>query len=1214
MIRKRAALWKTVSESLLIACLAGLPLLSASAQTENQPQNESQIRGPVEASPLVALKGNVHPLAQPRFDQGPAAVSLDAQRMLLVLRRSPRQEKLLQQYLASLEDRNSPDFQHFLTPEQFGRQFGPADADMGQVVDWLNRQGFSGMRVAKSKMAIEFSGSMGQITAAFHTGVHRFVIDGKEHLSNVSDPMIPAALAPVVAGVSPLNDFFLRSQAVRRPGGHWSQSDRRFVPDLTVQVGSTSYLFVGPGDAATLYNAPNLSNAHLPAGQAVYDGTGVTIGIATDESLNVSNVANYHATFGLPAPSISIVTDGQGLTYQADDTEPTLDAEIASGIATGAKIVYYQAGDTTLQSGVVLAMLRAVEDNTVNILNVSYGGCELAQGAAGNQEVLNIWEQAAAQGIAVTVSSGDSGSAGCDNPNTQTAATHGFAVNALASTPYTVAVGGTDFDGLPANFSRYVGTTPGPYLTTALGYIPESPWNESTSSNGASQNNQARKDHNGNTNIAAGGGGPSTAGLYDTLGNVLGGYAKPAWQQQFEAAAGIAADQVRDLPDVSLFASAGAYRAAWAICADNDCSGDSPTISAVGGTSTAAPAFAGILALINQKAGAGTRLGQPNWVLYSLAQSHPEIFHSITTGNISVVCAPGSPDCAGNGFLSGYDAARSYNLATGLGSVDIIGLLNNWASVARTQTSTTLSLGASSFRHGTSVPVQIAVTPASANGNVALLTDANERAAAIRADGQTSYALAGGQANGGWAGFPGGIYNVYASYAGDGTHAGSTSAPTQISVSPEDSVVRLSARTPDGSGRLVDLAGGTITYGTFATVDAQPIGQSQAGSANPLTNATGTVVFSDSFPGDQGGGVTLDATGNAEIAAHIFDAGNHVISAQYLGDQSYNQSQPASLAFNVSGAPTVVTGSSSLISPQSSTWNVYAKVEPATPIRSVEPQFGGSVVFSTAKGDMLGSGYLDGMGDGSTGFYALAAILVEPQQLRLGDNQVTAAFSGSANFSPATSSPFVITCTSGCGNGTGQSLELSFYSPVPDSYDLGAGTTSKTQVNVLGLGGFTGDVKLSCTATGTNSNDINLPQCSFDPATVTVVANANAPVSTLIVTSLAPGKSAEIILRSDIGKRFSGFAMLACTLLLGLPAHRRSRALLRVMVSIALLAGLGGLVACGGGGGGSAPSAGGSTGNVIPGTTPDTYTITFRAVDAATGTLTAEDHFKLQLL
>ncbi len=141
-----------------------------------------------------------------------------------------------------------------------------------------------------------------------------------------------------------------------------------------------------------------------------------------------SNVANYRSLFGLPALSAGskVVVDGSDPGIGSDDeVEALLDLEVASGVAPGANLVLYTAQDTTFQSGLYLAIQRALDDNTVNILNVSFGGCEAYQGQSGNQEILNFWEQAAAQGISVTVSTGDSGSAGCDNSNTETSAAQG---------------------------------------------------------------------------------------------------------------------------------------------------------------------------------------------------------------------------------------------------------------------------------------------------------------------------------------------------------------------------------------------------------------------------------------------------------------------------------------------------------------------------------------------------------------------------------------------------------------------------------------------------------------------------------------------------------------------------------------------------------------------------------------------------------------------
>jgi trimeric autotransporter adhesin len=1205
MVPSRLPRWISALLYLLMAICIGMP---GAAQTQSAAR--PLITRPVDESSLITLRGNVHPLARPQFDRGPAPVSLGAQRQLLVLKRPPERERMLQQYLASLEDKNSPNFHRFLTPEQFAQQFGPAPEDVVQVVSWLNSQGFAVNKVARSGMAIEFSGSVDQLEAAFHTQIRRFVVRGQEHVANVTNPMIPSALASVVAGVSPLNDFYPRPQTIQGPSGRWNNAEKRFLPNLTVSISNTPYLFVAPGDIATIYDAPTSLNTQFKHGQAAYDGTGVTIGIVTNGGVSIPNVQNYRSLFKLPPTSISVVVDGNS-PGAADDIESTLDAEIAGAIAPGAKLVYYQAADTTFQSGVMLALLRAIDDNAVNILNVSYGTCELAQGAAGNQEILNAMEQAAVQGIAVTVSSGDSGSAGCDNADTQTIASHGFGVNALASTPYTVAVGGTDFGTLAANFSNYVSTANGRNYTSALGYIPETTWNNSPMSNGSAVNNQANLDYSGNPNIAAGGGGASSAGLYDGTGNVLGGYAKPAWQQQFETSAGIAADYARDLPDVSLFAANGMYGALWATCRDNDCQGTSPTITGVGGTSASAPAFAGVLALINQKVGAATRLGQPNWVLYALAKAHPEAFHRTASGNNSVVCAAGTPNCDANGFMNGYNAGGAYNLATGLGSVDIASLVSNWTSIGKTQTSVSLTLGATTFQHGQPIAINVGVNPSSATGNVALSNDISARGL-FGSNSQLNLPLSNGQASANWAAFPGGTYNVYASYGGDATYGSSISTPVEVTVTPEDSLLRLSASSVDGSGRLTSLAGKTVSYGTYVSIDAQPVGKSQNPSANPLINATGTVTFSDSAASQaaQGSGM-LDATGNAEFPAHYFGVGTHTVTASYWGDSSYNASNSAPVSFTVQKADTIASVRTSANSINSGTLTVTAAIRPSASNFMAAPPNGTVTFTDSSTGMVLGTTAAGTpVRDSATGaYYSTASLDIQVTQLALGSNNIVAAYNGDANFLPsAASAPAVVACTAGCGNGTGQSLTLSF-SQDTSTAAVGSNASLATTmiVSVLPGGGFTGAVKLSCTVMGTQSGDVNIPTCSFNPGTVTIT-NTQSVQSKLTVTSTPAGVTTAA---SDghIRSMARGGAMLACVLIFGLPGRRRSIALFRALLCvIALGTLLGGTTGCGAGNSTSQKSS--TTANsASTGTTPDRYTVTFRAVDAATGTLTAEDYF-----
>ena len=160
----------------------------------------------------ITLKGNVHPLARAEFDRGAAVESQPMTRMLLLLRRGVDQEAALQQYLESQQDKSSPNYHAWLTPEEFGANYGPADADVQAVTDWLTSQGFTVEKVYSSKMVIEFSGTAGAVQSAFGTGIRNFEIGGKTYLANASDPQIPAALAPVVAGIVSLNNFPRQSQ------------------------------------------------------------------------------------------------------------------------------------------------------------------------------------------------------------------------------------------------------------------------------------------------------------------------------------------------------------------------------------------------------------------------------------------------------------------------------------------------------------------------------------------------------------------------------------------------------------------------------------------------------------------------------------------------------------------------------------------------------------------------------------------------------------------------------------------------------------------------------------------------------------------------------------------------------------------------------------------------------------------------------------------
>ncbi|MCX6629714.1 MAG: IPT/TIG domain-containing protein, partial [Candidatus Solibacter sp.] len=264
------------------------------------------------------------------------------------------------------------------------------------------------------------------------------------------------------------------------------------------------------------------------------------------------------------------------------------------------------------------------------------------------------WQQAAAQGISVFISSGDSGSAGCDNPGSSTPASHGLGVNGLASTPYNVAVGGTQFADT-ASPATYWNTANDSHAASARGYIPETTWNESSYTTANASGN----------NLYAGSGGVSAI------------YATPVWQSGPgvpTADPGAATQHHRYLPDVSLTA---AGHVGYLVYRQGG-------LYLVGGTSASSPAFAGLMAVVNQYTGG--RNGNPNTRFYSLATQSPAAYHDVTTGTIAVPCAGGSPGCstavpASNaGVMTGYAAARGFDLATGLGSVDAYAMALNWGA------------------------------------------------------------------------------------------------------------------------------------------------------------------------------------------------------------------------------------------------------------------------------------------------------------------------------------------------------------------------------------------------------------------------------------------------------------------------------------------------------------------------------------------------------
>jgi subtilase family serine protease len=905
---------------------APLPAQQASQGTTVSPLiTQALITQEIDESQLTTLTGNTYPLARPQFDLGSAPASLPMERMLLVLKHGEAQHAEMIRLLDEQQDKSSPNFHKWLTPDQFGKQFGPTDSDMQIITAWLQSHGFT-VGSTKGRTALEFSGSASQVEEAFHTPIHKYVVNGEQHWANARDPQIPTALVPAVAGIVSLHNFPRR--AANQFVGTYSEKTKRLTPpipssgiglDTYGTCGNQSCYAVSPYDFATIYDV-------LPLWNAGTTGTGQTIAIVGRTNINPSDPPTFWQLFNLPVPAnkLNIILNGPDPGINGDEAEADIDIQWSGAVAPQAAIDFVTSASTNTADGIDLSAVYIIENNLAPVMSESYGECELGLGTAGNQFYSAIWSQAAAQGISVFVSSGDNGSAGCDNPGGP--AEYGLNVNGLASTPFNAAIGGTDFNEYNTWSTYWNSTNDSTTQESAKGYIPETTWNDSCTnslavtlgfgSTAEQACNNYQMQEEGGVNSTGGSGGPSNCAVNTTTGGSVGtcsaGYIKPSWQ----TGTGIT-NNVRDLPDVSLFASNGFLGSFYVIC-QSDASGgvcDLDDLPGYGGTSVASPAFAGILSLVNQKT--GTPQGVPGFYLYQLVSKQANAFHDVPSGSTNAMpCVTGSLNCVTTttgdtyGVLSGYTTGTGYDLATGLGTVDAANLVNNWNKATFTSTTATLQLNngaAVNVTHGTAVPVSIGINPTAATGQAALLVSTGS--GTTTGQDIDVFPLSGGTASKSTSLLPGGTYNVIAHYGGDGTYGGSYSTSVSVTVAKENSTIVLPGLQVNGS------AATTVSYDAQYFVQAT-VENSQGVACNPppfgeITCPTGNIAFTDNGNALGTGPYTLDNTATAETTGQAFTltGGAHTLAAQYNGDNNYNTGS-ASVAVTVTQANTTTAAPS----------------------------------------------------------------------------------------------------------------------------------------------------------------------------------------------------------------------------------------------------------------------------------------------------------------
>jgi Pro-kumamolisin, activation domain/Bacterial Ig-like domain (group 3) len=1196
-MKLHALLVRTSALLCLSLLFVGTPRVAAQSNTQATSQSSfvqaptlaARITQAIDETQFVRLSGNVHPLARREFDQGPVPDSTPMRRMLLVLQRSPEQEAALETLLGEQQVKDSPNYHNWLTPQQFGVQFGPADADIQTVTGWLSGQGFQGIKVAAGRTVIEFSGTAGQVRNAFHTEIHHYLVNGQTRQANSTDPQIPAALTPVVAGIVTLHNFPRKS--MKRVAGAFVQTKEGIAkPFFTTTSGCGSggaqpCYVVGPADFAKIYNVPNgLSGTPT----TLLDGTGVTIALVEDSNINAQDVIDFRNLFGLPAnfTQANIILNGPDPGPTSDEGEADLDVQVAGMVAPGATTNLVVSEDTLTVAGIDLSAVYIVDNNIAPVMSESFGVCEPALGTAGNRFYNAIWEQAAAQGISVMVSAGDNGSAGCDDFTTAKTATNGLAVSGIASTPFDVAVGGTDFDDVGTQTTFWSSTNVTGSRESARGYIPEIPWNDSCAASSTSSTlNTVCATAN---NIVGGSGGPSSV------------YAKPP----FQSGTITPNDNHRDLPDLSLFASDGASSNSFYLACQADaisagkppsCVPDSQghfSFLGVGGTSASSPAFAGIMALIDQQQNG--RQGNPNLVLYTIAKTPSNfcdsstqplspaatcIFYDITKGNNSVPCMGGSPNCSSTSGTNGvlvspsstttpaWMAGTGYDTATGLGSVNVTNLAALWkiAVGAFKASTTSLTINGSAnpgtIAHGTQITAAVTVAanpgPGTPTGDVALL-------AATSVNGSVSDGtLANGTASIQTTFLPGGTYNVTAHYAGDGTFAPSDSAGIPVTVTKENSSLLAEMITFDALGNVTSTNATSFAYGSGPILRVDILNHTAtAGNCQPLVangvitgcaiDATGSVTITDNGSSLPGSPFMINSVGHLEDQTIQLTGGPHTLALNYPGDISYNASPAVTLNLTVTPAATAASVSANP-NPVLPNQQVTLSVTIGSQSNSTQGPTG-TVTFKDGS-TTIGTANVTPAGATATVGASGTAVLTTTFATT-SNHSLTAAYAGDTNYAASTSSAFSLSV----GQTTATTLTGS-----PTSISSGGSVTLTATVVANGTGATpTGTVQFmsGTTALGTAQ-------------TCTAVSGATAPTcSATLMTTLAlltpPAGPNRIPTLRVLPWVLPASFVLLVLLLLGLKRVPRPYRRVYACASLLLLAGLvAGLAAgCGSGSGG----------------------------------------------
>jgi pseudomonalisin len=1118
---------------LLTEAASRAPAQSPSSHA-NRIANSSDLRS------TTRLAGHVPAWATAANDAGPAS-PYGTLHLTFVLSRSPELQTSFDQLLADQQNPSSPNFHHWLTPQQIGIAYGPTDEDLDKLTIWLNNQGLSVTEVAPSRLFLTVNAAVSTVASVLKVNLRSFSLrepttgQNTAHLAPTTDPAIPAAFATIVTSIRGLADIPISSMHHSRLVAMTSGTSAAPVPLGNSTTPGQHY--ITPGDFAVIYGI----NGSYQSG---INGNNQKVAILGRSRVDASDIATFESLIGLPTKQPNVIVPPQGIdpgiTNNGDQDEATLDVERVLGTAPGAQADLVIS--TNASGGIETSAQYEVQTLLDPVMNISFGFCETYAGSSGVNFWDSLFSQAAAEGISTFVSSGDSGVDACEAGSTVPSTSQARSINAICSSSYVTCVGGTEFADF-ASPSIYWKSSNDSGLGSVISYIPEGAWNEPTVTLGSSTV----------TTLAATGGGASAF------------ITKPVWQ----TGTGVPADGFRDVPDVSFSASIhdgylGCLKYTGADCVNS--------VIYFGGTSASAASMSGIAALLNQKT--GTAQGNINPLLYRLAAHTPTAFHDAASATSGVaLCDLGTPSMCNNstpgptgltGGLAGFALTTGYDLATGLGSLQVTNFLNapsttppNLTATQTTIFSTPFNYPATTINASQTVTFTATVGPASVGtitGTVQFFSNGIALGAPVPVNGQNATTPSEN--------FPVvGTYNITAIYSGDPNYASSTTG-TGINLIVATAPTATTVTTLSIASPTVTLAGSDAF-----TVVVSP--------SNPSTNIpTGYVQFyNGSTPLFSAIPITSGKLTTFAVSADVV-VGIGSITAVYLGDSNFlgSTSQPQ---------PLTVTRQAT---------SVYLAPAYATVSTGVSDTFTASIVFTSfgVSGPTGTVQFFQGTNSlGMAPVFNGKATSTRPASTVAGSYTITAVYSGDANYLGATSTAVPVTVSSD------PPYQLSA-SPASIAVTAGATKQNGTFVIIRQTSNFVGNVNLSCTVAYNGTGTVNaLPTCTFQGNFIPFPAGT--ATSLLTITTTAPQTVSASRNPNPSFVRWSGVAM--CSLFLCLVSPRRLRLCRHMTALTTLLIFLGSFAGC------SGSSGGGTTNNGSPtttkGTTPGAYTVTVNSTNTA---------------